>query len=163
MRYEDLDIEGEGMSPEDTHEPKLSYIEIILLVTLAFTADVVDYFEVGIPISDAVGWLMVLYLHWKGLPVGTSVKFGGAEIIPFADLLPMWTIGIVWIIYQDRHPKSAAVAEKASLLYTKASARMLSKNKLGNTVARAERAATEKTTQELSDRLQGQGLLRLLS
>lgn len=95
--------------------PKLNFIEVSIMGSIALFADVVDLLVVGsIPvigdILDIAVWaLIAFWVWWRRLkqPPG-ALKAGIAEIVPFLDVLPIWIAMVVYIVAYNITKRIAA-------------------------------------------------------
>lgn len=104
------------------HEPKISTVEAFALISAAGLIDATgialvifgldDFF-----LLDIVGATSQLYFRMKGVSkAGLDLATTTGEAIPYVGALPLKTLGILVVIWADRHPESAVakITEKAA-------------------------------------------------
>mgnify|MGYP000014661573 CR=1 FL=1 len=93
---------------------KLSWFGGTILIFIAVVADVIDWFEVGLPITDVVMGGVDVILLLKGLSSTQILVVIGLEfvleLIPGLDYLPFYTLGSLVIIAIDRSEKASQIA-----------------------------------------------------
>ncbi|OGY61977.1 MAG: hypothetical protein A2745_01075 [Candidatus Harrisonbacteria bacterium RIFCSPHIGHO2_01_FULL_44_13] len=95
------------------HQPKISIVEaVFLLMYLGFT-DLVgiilvlfafdDFF-----IIDALTFPVTqVYFRMKGVKGTADLIANVAELVPYVGALPLRTVGVLIVIWADRHPEGA--------------------------------------------------------
>lgn len=104
------------------HEPKISTAEALILLSAAGLIDTTgialvifgldDFF-----LLDIVGATSQLYFRMKGInKAGLDLAASATEAIPYIGALPLKTLGILAVIWADRHPESAVakITEKSA-------------------------------------------------
>src|SRR3989344_769773 len=105
---------------DQKHEPQISTPTGIFIWLICLVLDIVDWFLVGIPATDAVGWAVTqLYLTFKGLSgsaMFSRMLIGNLiELILGLDYLPIRTATWTMVLWLDRHPKAKAVTEAVGI------------------------------------------------
>lgn len=95
--------------------PKLNFIEVSIMGSIALSADVVDLLVVGsIPvigdILDIAVWaLITFWVWWRRLKQPpAALKAGIVEIVPLLDILPTWIAIVVYIVAYNITKRMAA-------------------------------------------------------
>jgi len=103
----------------ESHEPKISIVEIFLGLAVVGIADLVELLLLAFGlddfwISDLVAFpITQLYLRLKGVRGNYSLIANCIELIPYVGALPLRTIGFLATIYIDRHPATQRVVNVA--------------------------------------------------
>lgn len=97
----------------EERQPKISTVAAFVLMTISIIADLVG----AIPFANIIVALLMLpvrlYLWVKEVKGWYNTAATVAEFIPGVSMLPMYTFALAATIYIDRHPKVAALAQKA--------------------------------------------------
>lgn len=114
----------------ENYQPKISILEIFLLVIWGIALDTIGL--AGFTVADLLGIATTqFYFRLKGVNgAGYDLIASLLEFIPFIDFLPMKTAGIVIVIWIDRHPKGViaeTAAKAAKVMPIKSSAGFSSK------------------------------------
>lgn len=104
------------------NQPKISIVEAFLLTSYIALTDVIglilvlfgldDFFIIDVltfPVTQ-------FYFRIKGIKGNYDLIANLAEIIPYVGALPIRTVGVLLVIWIDRHPRGAIaqVTEKAA-------------------------------------------------
>ena len=97
--------------------PRVGGFELGLMLGLAVFNDALDYFVVGsIPVVgdllDGFTWgTIALWVTTRGLErPDYSLLMGAIEMIPLGDLLPTFTLQVLWIVsYNNKKAKSNGI------------------------------------------------------
>ena len=107
------------MEEEAKPQPKISDFEVILIGGVCLLFDVIELALLFFALDDF--WILdtfasaiAIYFWFKGVNAIRYVVTWILELIPWVGGLPLKTIGFAMTVYLDRHPKLAAVAEKAA-------------------------------------------------
>lgn len=108
------------MNEDQNPQPKLSLVEIIVggfYVTILDAIGILLAFFVldDFFILDILAAPLSLYFWFKGIGAQRQVGAWLAEFIPLVGDLPILSVGFWATVWLDRHPKAAAVAEKAAV------------------------------------------------
>ncbi|MBI2524340.1 hypothetical protein HYW11_04020 [Candidatus Peregrinibacteria bacterium] len=83
--------------------PKISAIEIALLILFAFTADILSLLPIiNVLVSLSVTPVLFCYYKIKRVKAYPSLIAGIMEIIPVLSLLPAFTAGVLAVVLIDR-------------------------------------------------------------
>jgi len=124
-------MDEEARGQEQEHEPKISDLEVILILPILLVADAIGILLVIFALDDFglielfVGIPLAAYYYAKGL-YGTQKISGEAvkkylpkivgqfvgELIPYVSALPWYSVIFGVIVWMDRHPELEAVVEK---------------------------------------------------
>lgn len=107
----------------ENYQPKISIIEVFLLIIWGIALDTVGL--AGFTVADILGITTTqFYFRLKGVNgAGYDLVASLLEFIPFIDFLPLKTVGIVTVIWIDRHPTGVAaqaVTKAAQVMPAKA-------------------------------------------
>ncbi len=114
------------MNEEEEYEPKIGGIEAILAILVCAAFDVFDvlatfldaFFGAGEFIKEftnfAISAILLFYAMMKGTGALTTAAGAIAEAVPFLNALPIRTATMIAMIWLDRHPKEAEIAETAT-------------------------------------------------
>lgn len=104
------------------NQPKISTLEAFLLLSGTGLMDAIgivlvifgldDFF-----ILDILGSATQFYFRMKGInKAGYDLAASALEVIPYVGALPLKTIGVLAVIWADRHPEGtvAKITEKAA-------------------------------------------------
>lgn len=95
----------------------------IIVLTLAILVDFADFFLIGTVFS--IFFMLVLWqfsnkLNLTGPFLGTRIKIiiwalGALELIPLINVVPAWTIGVIWMFHKARKQAKWAENELTAL------------------------------------------------
>ena len=114
-------------------EPKISVVEIIVLLFFGIIADLLSIIPVvNILVAIVMGAITQIYFRFKNVASGASLVGSLIELFPVLSVIPAHIASILLTIYIDRHPDSklATTAEKVVAI----------KNPKGSLAKRAEAA-----------------------
>lgn len=112
-------------------EPKISVVEIIVLLFFGIIADLLSIIPVvNILVAIVMGAITQIYFRFKNVASGASLVGSLIELFPVLSVIPAHIASILLTIYIDRHPDSklATTAEKVVAI----------KNPKGSLAKRAE-------------------------
>ena len=94
------------------HEPKISLVEALLLVMYVGFTDLIGLVLVFFALDDffildvLTFPVTQIYFRMKGVnKAGYDVAANLLEIVPYLGALPIRTVGILAVIWADRHPE----------------------------------------------------------
>ncbi len=110
-----MDQQAETAQEQEPHTPKISEGAIYFLVVGAVIADLTNWIPIWNIISAIITFFIFqLYFRSKGLPTAANIIAQLAELIPIVSILPLVTVGVLIVIWIDRHP-SSTLAKTAAL------------------------------------------------
>lgn len=108
------------MEEEEKPQPKISDVEIVLMGGICLFFDAIELVLLFFALDDF--WILdtfasaiAIYFWFKGVSAIRYVVTWAIELIPWVGGLPLKTFGFAMTVYLDRHPKLAAVAQKAAV------------------------------------------------
>lgn len=103
---------------QEPHEPKLGFVEILLIFPFLILFDVLGMIIIFFGLDDffvfdILNLLVNFYLAFKKVPATAYYICSIAEAIPYVgDIFPGFTIGFAMTIYFDRNPEQAKTIDK---------------------------------------------------
>jgi hypothetical protein len=104
-------------------KPKITTVEAALLLMYIGASDIIGMLLVLVGLDD-FGIIDVLtwpvsgfYFRFKGVKGAYDLIGNIAELVPYVGALPVRTIGVLFTIWADRHPKAgAALTQKIGVV-----------------------------------------------